>query len=82
MLVKSFIILMVVAMLASLFAALYFMFTDRGKGNRTVKALTYRIGIWVVLLALLAIGSATGVLKPLTSVAPPVERPATSNPTD
>ncbi len=80
MLVKSFIILMVIAMLASLFAALYFMFTDRGKGDRTVKALTYRIGIWVVLLALLALGSATGVLKPFTSVAPPVDRPAPTAP--
>ncbi len=74
MLVKSFIVLMVVAMLVSLFAALYFMFTDRGKGKRTVKALTVRIGIWVVLLALLALGTATGILKPVDSILPPVER--------
>ncbi len=73
MLVKSFIILMVVAMLASLFAGLYFMFTDRGKSTRTVKALSVRIGIWVVLLALLALGTATGILKPIGSVVPPVQ---------
>lgn len=72
MLVKIFIILMLVAMLVSLFSALYFMFTDRGTGTRTVRALTFRIGIWVVLLALLALGSATGVLKPINSVAPPI----------
>lgn len=76
MLVKFFIIFMLVAMLVSLFSALYFMFTDRGQGTRTVKALTYRIGIWVVLLALLALGTATGVLKPINSVVPPISRGA------
>jgi hypothetical protein len=72
MLIKSIIILMLIAMLVSLFSALYFMFTDKGRGTRTVKALTFRIGIWVVLLALLALGTATGVLKPINSIVPPV----------
>ncbi|GJL83230.1 MAG: hypothetical protein DHS20C01_28640 [marine bacterium B5-7] len=76
MLIKGFIIFMLVAMVASLFAALYFMFTDRGQSTRTVKALTLRIGIWVVLLALLAIASATGIIKPIRGVPPPIERPA------
>ncbi|KAA3625032.1 MAG: twin transmembrane helix small protein [Proteobacteria bacterium] len=72
MLVKLLIVLMLIAMLVSLFSALFFMFTDRGGSKRTVKALTVRVGIWVVLLALLAIGSATGILKPIRSVVPPV----------
>ena len=76
MLIKFFIVFMLIAMLVSLFSALYFMFADRGKGTRTAKALTYRIGIWVVLLAMLAIGAATGVLKPINSVVPPVTRGA------
>jgi len=72
MLAKTFVVIMLIAIVASLFSALYFMFTDRGKGTRTVKALSVRIGLWVVLLALLAIGTATGVLKPINSIVPPV----------
>jgi hypothetical protein len=74
MLIKSLIIFMLVAMVVSLFAGLYFMFTDRGKGTRTVKALSVRIGIWVILLALLALATATGVLKPINSIVPPVNQ--------
>jgi hypothetical protein len=74
MLVKSFIIVMLIAMLISLFSALYFMFTDRGKGTRTVKALSFRIGIWVFLLLFLALGTATGILKPINSIVPPVSQ--------
>ena len=72
MLVKIFVIVMLIAMIASLFSALYFMFTDRGRSERTVKALTWRIGIWVVLLGLLALGTATGVIKPSNSLGPQV----------
>ena len=72
MLVKILIVVMLIAMVASLFAGLYFMFTDRGQSDRTVKALSWRIGIWVVLLAMLALGSATGVIKPSNSLGPQV----------
>jgi glycerol uptake facilitator-like aquaporin len=70
MLIKIFIVVMLIAMLVSLFTALYFMFTDRGRSERTVKALSWRIGIWVVLLALLALGTWTGVIKPSNSLGP------------
>ena len=57
MFLKVFIIIMVVAMIASLGAAGYFLINDRGEsGGRTVWALTIRVGIWVLLFAFLMIG--------------------------
>lgn len=70
MLVKIVIVVMVVAMLVSLFSALYFMFRDDGGKKRMVKALTWRVGIWVVLLAFLGIGLYTGFIEPGNSLRP------------
>jgi hypothetical protein len=39
-----------------------------------VKALTWRIGIWVVLLVLLFVGTYTGVLKPSNSIPLPAKQ--------
>lgn len=50
--------------LGSLGSALYFMLTDKGKTNRTVKALTYRIGLSVLLIILVIIGILTGIIRP------------------
>lgn len=44
--------------------ALYFMMTDRGQSGRTVWALTRRIGLSLLLIALVIIGIATGLLHP------------------
>ncbi|MGA9852288.1 MAG: twin transmembrane helix small protein [Gammaproteobacteria bacterium] len=48
----------------SLFSGLYFMLHDRGQSTRTVKALTVRIVISLILFALLMIGYWTGWLHP------------------
>ncbi|MGU9958194.1 MAG: twin transmembrane helix small protein [Arenicellales bacterium WSBS_2016_MAG_OTU3] len=64
------IVVLLIAMAGSLFSALYFMIKDKGGSNRTVKALTVRIGIWVVLFAILAIGLQTGWIEPSMSVTP------------
>jgi len=40
------------------------MMKDKGKSDRAVKALTWRIGISVALFALLFIGAATGLIEP------------------
>ena len=45
-------------------AALYYMLTDRGESKRAVNALTRRIGLSVALIALVAVGIATGVIQP------------------
>lgn len=70
MLIKIIIILFVVAMLVSLFTALYYLVKDQGTTDRTLKALTWRISIWVVLFAFLAVGAYTGLIKPSDSIKP------------
>ncbi|MGH8399160.1 MAG: twin transmembrane helix small protein [Gammaproteobacteria bacterium] len=50
--------------IVSLFSGLYFMLHDRGESTRTVKALTVRIVISLILFALLMIGYWTGWLHP------------------
>ncbi len=42
--------------IVSLGAGLYFLVKDRGETERTVKSLTVRVGLAIVLLVLLAIG--------------------------
>lgn len=57
-------------MIVSLFTGMYFLVKDQGRSNRTLKALTWRISIWVVLFALLAVGAYTGLLEPSVSIRP------------
>ncbi len=40
------------------------MMKDKGKSDRTVKALTWRIGISIALFVILLIGQATGLIEP------------------
>jgi hypothetical protein len=54
--VKIVVILFLVFIVASLGSALYFMIKDKGKGERTVKALTVRVVLSVVLFGLLMLG--------------------------
>lgn len=78
MLAKILIFILLLLMVASLAAALVFMYKDRGQGTRTVNALTARVSIWVVLFVLLVVGVYSGFIKPSNSL-----RPTTSsNPTD
>ncbi len=71
MLTKIVILFLLLAMIVSLFSGLYFLAKDQGRSNRTLKALTYRISIWVVLFAFLVLGIYTGFIKPSNSVRPP-----------
>lgn len=50
--------------LYNLGAGLYYMLVDKGTSNRTVNALTRRIGFSVGLIALVIAGIASGVIKP------------------
>jgi multisubunit Na+/H+ antiporter MnhB subunit len=45
-------------------AGLYYMMVDKGKTDRTVKSLTWRIGLSVGLILLVIAGIFTGVIKP------------------
>ena len=70
MLFKFVVIAFLVAMIVSLFSGLYFLAKDGNDSKRTLHALTVRIGIWVVLFALLGIGIYTGKLTPSNSLTP------------
>lgn len=70
MLTKIIAILLLIAMLVSLFTGMYYLVKDRGQSNRTLNALTWRIGIWVVLFALLAGATYFGFLEPGESLKP------------
>lgn len=60
--------LLVLAFLAvivfNLGAGLYYLLVDRGQTKRTVRALSWRVGLSVALVLLLVIGMATGVVQP------------------
>jgi small neutral amino acid transporter SnatA (MarC family) len=60
---KLVIIAFLVVILWNLGAALYYMMVDKGTTDRTVKSLTWRIGLSVGLILLVALGLFTGVLK-------------------
>ncbi len=53
MLMKIFIILFLLTILYSLISSFFFLVRDKGKGDRTVKRLTWRIGLSLVLFATL-----------------------------
>jgi len=64
MLTKVIIVLFLLAILGSLFSGLFFLMKDKGASERTVRALTVRVSLSVLLFILLMIGFATGVLQP------------------
>lgn len=64
MLVKVFIIILLLVILGSLASALYFLIADTPDSNRTVRALTWRIGLSIACFLLLMIGAATGLIQP------------------
>lgn len=51
MLFKIAIVLVLFVIVGSLFSALYFLAKDKSGGDRTVKALTFRIGLSITLFA-------------------------------
>ena len=50
------IIIILIGIIASLGSGLYFLVHDQGKTSRTVVSLSVRVGLAILLLALLAIG--------------------------
>jgi len=64
MITKVIIVLFLLGILGSLFSGLFFLMKDKGTSERTVRALTLRVSLSVLLFILLMIGFATGVLQP------------------
>ena len=64
MLQKLVIIGFLVVILYNLGAGLYYMMVDKSEDDRMVRSLTWRIGLSVALIAIIAIGIWTGWIKP------------------
>ena len=62
MLIKVIIVLTLIVIVGSLFSALFFLAKDKSGSDRTVKALTIRIGLSITLFILLILGYYFGVL--------------------
>jgi hypothetical protein len=64
MLTKVIIVLVLFIIIGSLFSGLFYLIRDKGTSERTVRALTVRISLSVLLFILLMVGYATGLLQP------------------
>jgi len=61
---KGIVILLLIAILISLFSGAFFLVSDKGESNRMVKSLTVRIVLSVALFSLLILGYCTDLIKP------------------
>lgn len=64
--IKVVVVLMLLGILGSLFSGLFYIYRDRGTGDRTVRALTLRIGLSISLFLLLLIGFRLGFIPGYT----------------
>ncbi len=62
--IKVLIVVALVAIVISLASGMVFLIKDKGKTERTAKALTVRISLSVALFGLLMLGIFTGHIKP------------------
>jgi hypothetical protein len=60
---KIIILVLVAAVVASLFAGLYFVYKDKGNSTRAVKALTIRVALQAIIVALLLGGVLLGFIQ-------------------
>ncbi len=78
---KLFIIAILILIIASMGSALVFMIKDRGQSDRTVKALTWRIGLSLLAFLLLWVAYAIGWIQPHGMLPPQADNP-TQNTTE
>jgi hypothetical protein len=60
---KIIILALVAAVIVSLFAGLYFVYKDKGNSTRAVKALTIRVVLQAIIIALLLGGLVLGFIQ-------------------
>lgn len=60
------VILLLLAIVGSLFSGLFFLYRDRGSGANMAKALTWRIGLSITLFLLLLAGFRFGLIPGYT----------------
>ena len=78
MLTKVIIVAFLIAILYSLGSSFYFLVHDKGEGDRTVRRLTWRVGLSLALVLLLYLGFKLGIIEPrgVNPVQYPVSAPA------
>ena len=64
MLVKIVVILLFLLVVGSLGSALVYLIRDKGKGERVVRALTFRIGLSLLAFMILILGTYLGWIEP------------------
>lgn len=64
MLIKVMILLLLAAIVVSLFSGLFFLNRDEGDSRRTLRALTLRISLSVLLFVLLLAAYMAGLIQP------------------
>lgn len=64
MLIKTLIVIVLLAIIVSLASGMFFLVKDKGQTDRTARALTVRIVLSVSLFGLLMLGIFTGYIKP------------------
>lgn len=64
MLFKVFIVILLIVVLFSLGSALFHLVHEKGKSDKVVKSLTWRIALSVLIFLLLLLGQATGLITP------------------
>ncbi len=60
--IKLLVVFTLLAIVASLFSGLWFLYRDRGTGTRTIRALTVRIGLSISLFILLLLAYRFGLV--------------------
>jgi hypothetical protein len=61
---KILVILLLAVILVTLASGLVYLVRDRGRSDRTVRSLTWRIGLSIALFILLLLGYAAGLIQP------------------
>jgi len=62
--VKIIVIAGLIAVIVSLFSAIYFLYRDRGHGERMVKALAIRVALSATLIVILVVSYKMGWIAP------------------
>ena len=77
---KTLIVLLLLIILVSLGAGMFFLVSDRGQSKRPVRALTVRISLSLLLFGLLFVGHFAGLIKPHGLYPPPPQEAGVDEP--
>jgi hypothetical protein len=69
LLVKVLVVILLLAVIVSLFSGLFFLVKDEGTERRITKALTWRIGLSIAAFALILIAGLSGII-PMDNTSP------------